>query len=355
MTDPTIADTLIRIEGRAGRITLNRPRALNALTYPQLGAIAAALDAWERDASVELVILDAAGAKAFCAGGDVRALYDAHTAGPDFARTFWRDEYRLNARIANYPKPYVAIMDGVVMGGGVGISAHGRHRIVTERTSIAMPETAIGLIPDVGGTWLLARAGGELGVYLGLTGQRFSGSDAIQLGFADAHVPSAAMSQMVARLTDAGSHDAPLDIIEAHETGVPQSALIPHRAAIDRWFAGATVEAILAELQTTTDPLARDAHATLKDRSPTALKLALRAIRQARHAISLEAALATEYRLVTRLYEQGEFIEGVRALIVDKDKAPKWRPASLAEVTPEIIDAFFAELPADVPQPFPGL
>ena len=350
MIDDT-ADILIRSEGRAGRITLNRPRALNSLTYPQIGAIAAALDAWERDAAVEVVIIDAAGAKAFCAGGDVRAMYDARSLGPQFARRFWLDEYRLDARIARYAKPFVAIMDGIVMGGGVGLSAHGRHRIITERTSIAMPETAIGLIPDVGGTWLLARASGEIGVYLGLTGQRFSGVDAIQIGFADSYVSSARLPDLIARLSQPGP-DTPAEVIEAFEQQVPESALLANKPKLDQWFAGDTVEAILAELQTTTDPLARDAFALLKDRSPLSLKLTLRAIRAARHAASLEAALATEYKLVTRLYDHGEFIEGVRALIVGKDRQPKWRPATLAEVTPAMLDGFFAALPSGQPGPF---
>src|SRR5215510_12586326 len=195
-------EVLIGREGRAGRITMNRPRALNALTHAMVGPIAAALLAWRDDAAVELVVLDGSGDKALCAGGDVRALYDSRPQGSDAARAFWRDEYRLNALIAGYGKPYVAIQDGIVMGGGIGLSAHARHRVVTERSRLAMPETGIGLIPDVGGTWLLAHAPGETGLYLGLTGEPMSAADAIFARFSDHLVEQGRIGALVERLSD---------------------------------------------------------------------------------------------------------------------------------------------------------
>ena len=341
-------ETIIRRDGRAGRITLNRPDALNALTFGMVTDIASALATWRDDPAIAVVILDGAGGRALCAGGDVISLYDASARGakpdPAFAANFWRDEYRLNATIKNYLKPYVAIMDGIVMGGGVGLSAHGRHRFVTEKTMIAMPETAIGLIPDVGGTWLLGHAQARFGEYLGLTGARMDGADAIQAGFADAYVPRAEVAGLVARLADPSS-DPIDDVIDAaSETPVPPSPLAASREPISKIFAEETVEAMLLAARGTTDPLAQRIASDLAAKSPKALKLTLAAIRQARTLPSLEAALAIEYRLVNRLYRDGEFVEGVRALLVDKDKAPKWRPPDLEAVTAQIQSDYLAPL-----------
>ena len=349
MTTPTEMTTsddevLIRREGRAGRITMNRPKALNALTYPMIGQIAAALDAWHTDPAIGVILLDAVGDRALCAGGDVISLYESHAQGAGFARRFWRDEYHLNAAIHRYPKPFVAIMDGIVMGGGIGLSAHARHRIVTERSMLAMPETGIGLVPDVGGTWLLARAQGELGTYLGLTGARMSGSDAIQAGFAQSYVTTAQLNALKASLIDPDGGDVD-GLILAAEEPVPPSPLAEARKKIDRWFAFDTIEAISHELTTTTDPLAQKIRNDLKSKSPLALKATLAALRSARQMTSLEAALVQEYRLVVRLFERGEFNEGVRALLVDKDRAPKWQPPSLAEVTPTLIAELLAPFP----------
>jgi enoyl-CoA hydratase len=339
----------IRREQRAGRITLNRPKALNALTWPMVKAITAALTAWRDDPTVHYVVLDGAGDRGLCAGGDVRWLYDIRTDGVTEANQFWREEYSLNSLIARYPKPFVAIMDGIVMGGGIGLSAHGRHRIVTERSQIAMPETTIGLVPDVGGTWLLSRAQGQLGVYLGLTGARMSGPDAIQVGFADTFVASGRLADLVARLS-AQAGDAVDDIIDEMAEPVPVSGLTANRALIDQLFAGETLPAIHAALLTTTDPLATKARADLAVRSPKALALALEAIRRAKSYGRMEDALAVEFRLCTRLYEDGEFSEGVRALLIDKDKAPKWNPPDIAGVTPELIASYFAPLARDWPR-----
>ena len=348
MSSPSEPEVLIRTEGRAGRITLNRPKALNALTLGMVREIARTLDAWKLDQAVQLVILDGAGDKALCAGGDVLSLYTSRGEGSDLARTFWREEYHLNAQIHRYPKPFVALQDGIVMGGGIGLSGHAQHRIVTERSMLAMPETGIGLIPDVGGTWLLGHAAGELGIYLGLTGARMSGADAIQAGFSGTFAPSAALAGLKAEL--ANPKGQPVDeIVDAlsDEYPVPVSPLMALKPKIDKFFGGPTVEGILSALQTTTDEWAQKARSDLLQKSPLALKTTLSAIRQARQLPWLEAALNVEFRLCTRLFEHGEFPEGVRALLVDKDKAPKWNPPRLQDVTLDMVTALFAPFPPE--------
>lgn len=351
MSSPSPATTsgepevLIRVEGRAGRITMNRPKALNALTLGMVREIWTALTRWKDDAAVKLVLLDGTGDRALCAGGDVISLYNsrAQGQGSQLARTFWSEEYRLNAQIHRYPKPFVALQDGIVMGGGIGLSGHAQHRIVTERSMLAMPETGIGLIPDVGGTWLLAHAAGELGTYLGLTGQRMNGSDAIQAGFAGTYMPSSGLEALKAEFVNPAGR--PVDEVVdglADDHPVPASPLMALKPKIDRWFAPATIEGILKELNSTTDEVAQKTRADLLTKSPLALKASLAAIRQARHLPSLEAALNVEYRLCTRLFEGGEFPEGVRALLVDKDRKPKWNPADIEAVTPQAVTALFA-------------
>lgn len=343
MQVPASDEVLIRREGRAGRITMNRPQALNALTLSMVHRIWEALLAWREDPAVELILLDGAGDRALCAGGDVRALYDSRAEGSGLARTFWSDEYPLNALIARYPKPYVAIQDGIVMGGGIGLSGHARHRIVTERSRLAMPETGIGLIPDVGGTWLLARAPGAIGVYLGLTGDSMRAADAIYARFSDVLIPSAKLAQLVERLVDAKGGSVG-DIMRALAEDPGPPPLAGRRADIDRVFAGDGLEAMLAALSSTSGEWAHKTAATLAQKSPKSMKLTLAAVRNAPRLGSLEAALNVEYRLCVRLFEDGEFIEGVRALIVDKDRSPKWSPARPEEVRPELVAAYLAPL-----------
>jgi enoyl-CoA hydratase len=337
------ASVHVRREGRAGRLTLNRPGALNALNFEMVRTLAAALRAWINDPSIELVILDGAGGRALCAGGDVVDLTGQRTDPARPWRQFWREEYQLNALIHRYPKPFVALMDGIVMGGGIGLSSHARYRIVTEKSMLAMPETGIGLIPDVGGTWLLGHAQGELGTYLGLTGARMNGSDAIQCGFAGDYAVSAALPALVTRLCDASAGDC-AEVIEAlaDQSPIPASPLAALRPEVDRHFAFDTIEAILDSLNTSPGEFAQKTHAELKRKSPKALKLTLAAIRGAKTMPNLEAALNAEYRLVNRLYEDGEFPEGVRALLIDKDKAPKWNPAALAELTDTMAQSYFS-------------
>jgi enoyl-CoA hydratase len=336
-------EVLIRRQGRAGRLTMNRPQALNALTLGMVRQIWSALLAWRSDPTVELVVLDGTGGRALCAGGDVRALYDSRADGSNLARSFWREEYRLNALIGRYPKPLLAIQDGIVMGGGIGLSGHAAHRIVTDRSRLAMPETGIGLIPDVGGTWLLSRAPAAVGVYLGLTGEAMRAADAIFAGFADAFVGTPNIGRMVERLVDP-SGGSVSDIISAVASDPGQSMLADRRADIDQAFSADTVEAMLSALSAAAGEWAQNTATTLALKSPKSLKLTLAAIRNARLLTSLEHALNVEFRLCVRLFEDGEFIEGVRALIVDKDRQPRWSPARLRDVVPELVAAYVAPL-----------
>lgn len=348
MTEATSEDVIIRREGRAGRITLNRPKTLNALTYPMVLAIRDALKGWEQDPEVTVVIIDGAGGRALCAGGDVRAIYDSAAAeGSGFARRFWADEYELNAYISRYPKPYVAFMDGITMGGGIGLSGHGSHRIVTERSQLAMPETGIGLIPDVGGTWLLAHAPGETGIYLGLVGERMRGAGTMFARFADTYVPSARLEELAAALSEAADGSAVDGIIARFSEAPPPSDLASHASDIDAAFKFDSVEAIRDALQDMDSDWARKTLFDLDHRSPLALKLTLAAIRNARSLPSIEAALNVEFRLTVRLVEHGEFLEGVRALLVDKDKSPKWNPPRLEDVSDGMVAQFFSPLPPD--------
>jgi enoyl-CoA hydratase/carnithine racemase len=347
MTTPLSSDNddeiIIRTEGRAGRITLNRPKALNALTYDQILAMSAVLERWRDDDAVQLVILDGAGDRALCAGGDVLSFYDRRDDGKAYASKFWRDEYILNAMIARYPKPFVALQDGIVMGGGIGLSGHASHRIVTERAMLAMPETTIGLVPDVGGTWLLANAPGHFGEYLGLLGERMNAADAIIMGFSDTFVTVEKLPELIAALTDPDGDPIGVTIANFAEAP-PPPVLADRREEIDAVFSGGTVEQIISALEAGTEEWRGKAVAATKSRSPLCLKLTLQVIRQARNMASLEGALNLEYRLTTRLFNYGEFVEGIRALLVDKDKAPKWKPATLNDVSDELVAEFMGPL-----------
>lgn len=343
MSELLAGDVVIRVEGAAGSITLNRPRALNALTLGMVRDIWQALLAWRDDPSVELVILEGAGDRGLCAGGDVRWLYDSRTAGSGAAMTFWREEYQLNALIHRYPKPFIPFMDGIVMGGGIGLSAHaqGGVRIVTERSELAMPETSIGLIPDVGGTWLLARAPGAVGAYLGLTGERMLGAGTIFAGFADHFVPSERLADLKRSLVVARAANV-AGIVSAASVPPPHSDLADRAPMIDRLFAHHSVPAIFAALESEASDWSKKVLAALRARSPLALAATLDAIQAARRLGSLEAALDREFRVCRRLFEGGEFIEGVRALIIDKDRNPHWRPASIADLVPATVTALSA-------------
>ncbi|WP_053640808.1 MULTISPECIES: enoyl-CoA hydratase/isomerase family protein [unclassified Streptomyces] len=339
MTVPTgTTDVLLRTEGRAGFVTLNRPRAINALTHAMVLAVEEALTAWEHDPAVETVVIRGAGERGLCAGGDIRAIHaDARTGGTASA-AFWRDEYRLNARIARYPKPYVALMDGIVMGGGVGLSAHGSHRVVTERSRIAMPETGIGFVPDVGGTYLLGHAPGELGTHLALTGSPVGAADAILTGLADRHVPAAELPALAGDLTRLPADEA----LARHAATPPPGVLAGQREWIDACYAAPTAEEVVERLFDTGLPAAKETAATLLTRSPAALKATLAVLRRSRALATLEEVLDLEYRASCAALTTPDLVEGIRAQVVDKDRDPHWTPATLGEVTDEDVARYFA-------------
>ncbi|HEX4790419.1 MAG TPA: enoyl-CoA hydratase/isomerase family protein [Actinospica sp.] len=330
---------LLRIEGRTAYLTLNRPRAINALDHAMGLRMAAALEAWAADPAVAAVVIAGSGERGLCAGGDIRAVRES--VGEDGGRAaaeFWRDEYRLNAAIARYPKPYVALMDGIVMGGGVGISAHGSDRIVTERSRIAMPETGIGFVPDVGGTYLLARAPGEFGTHLALTGTAIGAADAIACGLADAYVPSERLAEFGAAL--AGRDVA--EVLPEYAAQPPAGVLAEQREWIDHCYAADTVEEILDRLEGSGVAAAKQTAETIRAKSPTALKITLAAVRRARRLDGLEQVLEQEFRVSVNASLLPDLPEGVRAQIIDKDRRPKWSPPTLAEVAEETVEACFA-------------
>ena len=340
MTDlPVIA----RVEGGWGRLTLNRPPALHALNTQMCQMMARALLAWRDDPAVQAVMLDHTGPRGFCAGGDIRMIMESGARDGVAARAFFAEEYRLNALLFGYGKPVVALMDGVVMGGGVGISAPATYRVATEKTVFAMPETGIGLFPDVGGGWFLPRLVGETGMWLALTGARLKAADCLLLGLATDYVPQVEVEALKAQLlADPGALDTLLTESEA-DAGEPP--LARHRGDIDRLFGGESVEAILAALEADGGEWATAQLAILKTKSPQALKVAFRQLRQGRDMQSFEAEMAVEYRIAARVCALADFREGVRAVIVDKDNAPRWDPPTLAEVTEQRLDAIFEPLP----------
>ncbi|MFB9738342.1 enoyl-CoA hydratase/isomerase family protein [Streptomyces thermocoprophilus] len=336
-----MTDVHFRTRGRAGHIILNRPKALNSLTHDMVLRISEALDRWEHDPAVETVVITGAGERGLCAGGDIRAIHDDARDGDGSATAaFWRDEYHLNARIARYPKPYVAVMDGIVMGGGVGVSAHGAFRIVTERSRIAMPETGIGFVPDVGGTYLLALAPGELGTYLALTGAQIGAADALLCGLADHYVPSAALQDFVDDLAE----KAVPEVLARHVRPTPAGDLAGRRDWIDACFSADTVEDIVHRLLAHGDPAAKETAETLLTKSPTALKVTLAALRRARELGPLERVLDQEYRVSCANLTSPDLVEGIRAQVIDKDRDPRWSPPTLVEVTDADVERFFTPL-----------
>ncbi|MGV9193889.1 enoyl-CoA hydratase/isomerase family protein [Microbacterium sp. MC2] len=339
MTDAPLADPVaVRADGPVGHLTLNRPRAINALDLGMIEQLGAALDAWESDADIDLVLLDGAGDRGLCAGGDVRSLYEQIVAGrPHDTGVFFRAEYALNARIHEYPKPVVVIADGITMGGGIGLAGHAAVRVVTERSKLAMPETRIGFTPDVGGTWLLGRAPGRIGEYLGLTGATMDAADAIYGGFADHWVPSDRLADLHDALVARAGSQAPSEVVTlfAQPPGTP--SLAAARPWIDDAFAADSVAEIIARLRARPEPEATAAASTLEELSPTALAVTLAAVRRARELPDLRAALAMEYGLVLWFATtQPDLVEGIRAQLVDKDRSPRWQPARVAEVPGDI-------------------
>jgi len=337
-----MTDVITRVENGVGRITLNRPRALNAITLGMVHAIGSALASWAHDTEVRFVLLDGAGERGLCAGGDIRALYDALLVDEvGVPEVFFREEYRLNAQIARFPKPYVALMDGIVMGGGIGVSAHGSVRVVTERSRLAMPETGIGFVPDVGGTWLLGRAPDELGTHAALTAFQMVADDAILCGLADVCVPSDKLADLAASLLECAADDIGA-CIRSFEIAPQPGALRGAKSWIAVCYAHTTVEAILDALRAQTAPGAAQAVEEIGRKSPTSLKITLRALREARGEHRLEPCLEREFRLAMACMKRPDFREGVRAALVDKDRNPSWSPGLLLDVTEETINAIFA-------------
>jgi enoyl-CoA hydratase len=343
-------DLIVRREGAAGVIRLNRPKAINAMTLEMSIGIDAALDRFETDPDVAVIILEGAGERGLCAGGDIRGLWESSREGGDLGARFWRQEYVMNARIAKYPKPYVAFMDGLVMGGGVGLSAHASHRIVTDRTKLAMPEVGLGFFPDVGGTWLLSRSPGEIGTYFGLTGQTMNGPDAIHAKFADAVVPAAKWPELRESLTKVRQSTTAADVTKlingfaTGETGGPVAAKEP---VIDALFGFDRMEDIFAALKRDGSDFALATLKTLNEKSPRGMVVTLKLLRLARTASSLEECLVREYRAANEVFRSDDFREGVRAAVIDKDRNPSWSPPRIEDVTPQILAPYFAEIGAD--------
>jgi enoyl-CoA hydratase len=338
-------DILCERRGKTGHITLNRPKALNALTLPMIRVMDPQLRAWARDPEIQTIVLTGAGEKAFCAGGDVRAVYEAgkgiNGADKSLTREFFFEEYRLNRLIHRTTKPYVSLIDGICMGGGMGLSVNGPIRVVTERAMMAMPETGIGLFPDVGGSHFLSRCPGQLGAYLALTGARIKAADILYAGLATHYVSSAKLPALQTALESEAADAA----LKRFAESAGEAPLAAERARIDKCFAGATVEAILDALTGEGSEWAQKTRATLLTKSPTSMKISLREVREGAK-LSFEDCMRMEFRLVQGCMRNHDFFEGIRALLVDKDNAPKWKPATLAEVTPAMVDSYFAPVPA---------
>ena len=331
-------DVIVRSERALRRITLNRPKALNALTLDMAVTMTEYLRSWATDPAVGVVLLDGAGERGLCAGGDIRALYDAAKSKSALPQQFWSTEYHLNVLIARYPKPVIAVMDGVVMGGGVGISAHASHRVVTKRSAVAMPEVGIGFFPDVGASFLLARAPGYVGTYLALTGDRMNAVDAIFCGFADVHVAAEKLAELSSALADCRAADD----LRARLGGMSVAPIPGKLQAAQRWidscFDTNDIEDIFERLQSTNLDEARSALAAMGKASPTSLKVTLRNVRAALSFARVEESFRQDYRIALACIAGHDFIEGVRATIVDKDRNPKWHPDKIEDVTAEIVD-----------------
>lgn len=336
-----MSDVLIRIDGVAGRITLNRPKAVNALTWDMLLAIENTLDAWRDDSAVRLVIIDGAGDKGFCAGGDIAEMYATGKAGDfGYGQRFWRDEYRLNRKIYKYAKPVISFLQGFTMGGGVGVGCHGKHRIVGQTSQIAMPEVTIGLVPDVGGSMILAKAPGHIGEYLGLTGTRMDAADAIYAGFADSFVPETAWDVLKIQLSETGDVALIADAVGE----LPPSKLAKIQPEIDATFGAKDVFSALESA--TTDALI-DANKKVQRNAPLAVCVTVEMIRAVRENLTIEEALGHEFRYTFRSAEHGDFIEGIRAAIIDRDRKPAWQHKTIADVKSSDVAYMTAPLGAD--------
>jgi enoyl-CoA hydratase len=342
---PGAAGASAERRGAAGVILLDRPQALNALTLPMVRVIAAALDAFEHDAGVARVVIASAGGRAFCAGGDIRLLYEQGRAGDHAAQLlFWREEYQLNRRIKRYPKPIVALIDGIVMGGGVGLSAHASHRVASERTLFAMPEVDIGFFPDVGASYVLPRLVSGVGAFLAATGLRAQAGDVVALGLAQTFTPSASFADLTAALTQPGATET---ILARFAAPPPPGELAAEAPAIAGWFARLERPTVLGALAAASQggaPLALAALEAMRRTSPTSQAIALRQVALG-GSLSFEEAMRLDFRIVSRICRGDDFYEGVRAVIVDKDNSPRWRPGGDEPIDERVIEAYFAPLP----------
>lgn len=356
-------EIIARVEGKVGRITLNRPSALHALNTAMCEAMTQALLAWRGDPAVRVVLVDHAdGTRGYCAGGDIRMLAESGAKDGADARRFFHTEYRLNHLIHEYPKPYVALIDGVTMGGGVGISVHGAFRVATERTTFAMPETGIGLFPDVGGGWFLPRLPEpEMGTWLALTGARLKGQECVTAGVATHFAPSELLGAVRAQIAGAAEMADPMSALRSGLAALDEAAhapIVPAPGALKSYFGFDSVEEIFAALSAAAgaDSWAAQQLTSLQTKSPQTLKVALRQLRLGARCASFADTMKMEYRIAARVVQRPDFIEGVRAVIIDKDNAPNWNPATLEGVTPAILDAIFAPLPAaEEWTPLPGV
>jgi enoyl-CoA hydratase len=337
--DTSFDSLLHQIAGPIGIAVLNRPAVLNVIDMALIKALYARLEMWRADPAIRAVFVRGAGDRAFCAGGDVRAVYE-HRGDDAFMHEVYRVEYILDDAIARYPKPYIVLMSGIVMGGGCGISVHGSHRVVTETTQLAMPECRIGLFPDIGAAYFLARCPGEVGLYLGLTGARIGAADAIYLGLADYFIPNSRLSEIVPGLADGETVSAALGALATPSGVAPLSALREH---IDAVFALDSVRDVIARLESLPDAWARQAHSDITAACPLSLELTFRSIREARTK-TLRECLVSDFRIAQRLMQRGDYFEGVRARIIDKDNGPRWAHTSVRDVPPEEVDACFAPL-----------
>jgi len=343
-------DVLFEARHGVGFITLNRPKALNALTLPMIRELGPQLAAWQEDERIKAVVIRGAGERAFCAGGDVRAVWQAGRDGDRLTEDFFREEYRLNRLIHVFAKPYVALIEGITMGGGVGVSVHGSHRVAGDRTMVAMPEVGIGLFPDVGGTYFLPRLPGRLGLFLALTGWRLNAADAIHCGIATDYVPSDRMDALAEAFTalDWASDGAEALVdgaIERFKAEPGASELATHDALIEHCFSARSVESILAALDAAGDDWAARIAGMMRKHSPTSLKVTFEQLERGA-ALDFDAAMVQEYRLSQAFMAGRDFYEGIRALLVDKDNRPQWQPAELAAVTPALVERHFKPLGA---------
>jgi enoyl-CoA hydratase len=339
MTDES--ELLLETRGRIGLITLNKPKALNALSMTMVERMHPQIVKWAKDDAIGAVVIQGAGEKAFCAGGDIRDMY--RNRGTDFGAVYYAAEYLLNVGIHTFPKPFIALMDGVTMGGGAGVSIHGSHRVVTERTMFAMPETGIGLFPDIGASWFLSCCPGQIGMYLGLTGHRMRAADCLYAGIGDFYIESICQVKLLAALSGAIEIDelSVNKVLKFFATDPGVSPLAEHREAIDRCFAGNSVSAILESLESEDTDWAREQLAILAYKSPTALKLTYRQLRVGPGVESIADVMRMEYRMAVRIYRGDDLFEGIRAVVIDKDGAPKWQPDSLDTVSDADIDEYF--------------